>query len=275
MDTTLAAPDLAAGQFEKISALVYQACGINLRAGKEELVRSRLSKRLRELALPRFEDYVRYIERDASGRELAFMVDALTTNKTSFFRESPHFDCLRDLVLPALAAQGAPIRLWSAGCSSGEEPYSIAMFLLERLGQERCRNVRILATDLCERALAKAQAGVYPEAAAADVPALLRHKYMTLSGPRGRQQCVVGDSVRSLVRFARLNLMDDWPMKGPFDVIFCRNVMIYFDKPTQQALVERFRELLPPGGYLFVGHSESLASSARGFRPVQPAVYVR
>ena len=261
--------ELAPEQFRDISRTVYDVAGIQLRPGKEGLVRSRLAKRLRALGLTTYDDYLARVAGDASGRELSEMVDALTTNKTNFFREPAHFDFLRGRVLPALPAGGA-VRIWSAGCSTGEEPYTLGMVLHEALPDLARRDVKILATDISSRVLAQAKAGRYVEAVAADVPPELLRRHFTRV-PGGTWE--VGASLRDLVTFARLNLMEPWPMRGPFQAIFCRNVMIYFDKPTQQRLVARYYDLLAPGGHLFVGHSESLSGITHGFSYVQPAVY--
>ncbi|MGZ8471413.1 MAG: CheR family methyltransferase, partial [Gemmatirosa sp.] len=208
---------------------------------------------------------------------LAEMVDLLTTNKTSFFREAAHFDFLRDRLLPSLGP--GPVRIWSAGCSSGEEPYTLAMVIRGLWPDAERRDVKILATDISKRVLATAAAGVYPDALLEDVPHdLLRRHWMRASRedvarPGAAGGWRAGDSLRSLITFAPLNLMGAWPMRGPFQAIFCRNVMIYFDKATQQALVNRYYDLLAPGGHLFVGHSESLSALSHGFSYVQPAVY--
>ena len=263
--------ELAPAQFQDISRTVYDVAGIQLRPGKEGLVRSRLAKRLRALGLATYEEYLARVAGDASGRELAEMVDALTTNKTNFFREPAHFTFLRERVLPALPAS-APLRIWSAGCSTGEEPYTLAMTLHEALPDLARRDVRILATDISSRVLAQARAGRYPDAVAGDVPPELLRRYFARV-PGGAWEA--GASLRDLIAFARLNLMEAWPMRGPFQAIFCRNVMIYFDKPTQQELVARYYEMLAPGGHLFVGHSESLSGIAHRFTYVQPAVYRR
>ena len=262
-------------QFEKISQLLYRLCGINLRTGKEELVKARLVKRLRFLGMESFDEYLRLIEEDPCGEELALMVDALTTNKTSFFREPEHFEYLRQEVLPALGQNRARMRFWSAGCSSGEEPFSLAMLLREELPGLDRQDVRILATDISVETLGKAREAVYDEEILKDVPALLLQKYFTCTKSKPPRTYKAKESIRKMIYFSRLNLMDAWPMRGPFDVIFCRNVMIYFDKPTQERLVNCFFELLAPGGYLFVGHSESLAYVSHKFSYVKPAVYVR
>lgn len=273
--TELMAIELSQRQFEKISELTYRICGISLQAGKEGLVKSRLTKRLRALGMVDFDQYLKHLETDSTRQELAIMVDTLTTNKTSFFREAQHFDYLRSQILPYLATRERRLRLWSAGCSSGEEPYSLAITLKESLAPKDNWDARILATDISRRVLQKAKEAVYDQEAVAGVPAPWLTKYFTCVRPQAPRSYQVNSDVRQLVRLAQLNLMGEWPMRGPFDAIFCRNVMIYFDKPTQQRLVQRFWELLAPGGHLFVGHSESLTGSVHSFRYVQPAVYVK
>lgn len=244
-----------------------------MREGKEGLVRARLAKRLRMLNLPDFTAYLKFVETEPSRREFAEMIDALTTNKTSFLREASHFDYLRDAVFPLLKG---PVRIWSAGCSSGEEPYTLAMLANESIRDISTRDVRILATDLSHRVLATAKAATYPVETMADVPTAWMQKYWTRThDSQGRDVYEAGKPLRRLVHLAKLNLMERWPMQGPFDAILCRNVMIYFDKATQQQLIERYWALLRPGGHLFVGHSESLTGLTHRFRYVQPAVYVR
>jgi chemotaxis protein methyltransferase CheR len=266
-----AAVELGAEHFRKISALVYQRAGINLKQGKEALVRARLMKRLRRLRMERVQDYLELIESDRGGEEIAALIDVMTTNKTSFFREMDHFDFLRERVLPGL--RGPRLRFWSAACSSGEEPYSLAMLLCECLPGIARMDVRILATDISLRMLDKARRAVYPAQAAAELPAPVYRRYLP-AAPGGRgAEVQVAPEAAGLVHFAYLNLMDPWPMRGPFQVIFCRNVMIYFDRDTQQRLVNRFWDYLGEGGFLFVGHSEGLSAIKHRFRYVRPAVY--
>jgi len=265
--------EISPAQFARITDVLHAHAGIRMREGKEGLVRARLAKRLRKLNLPDFDAYFDFVEREPSRREFAEMIDALTTNKTSFLREASHFDFLRDAVFPTLKG---PVRIWSAGCSSGEEPYTLAMLANESFSDINTRDVRILATDLSHRVLATAKAATYPAENMSDVPSAWMQKYWTRQrDPQGRETCEAGKPLRRLVHFAKLNLMERWPMQGPFDAILCRNVMIYFDKATQQQLVERYWELLRPGGHLFVGHSESLTGLTHRFRYVQPAAYVK
>ena len=259
-------------QFQALSTLVRQTCGINLHEGKVGLVHTRLAGRLRELGNLDIDTYLARLAAPGGELEAARLVDALTTNKTGFFREPRHFDLLRGL-LPELRRQRWRLSVWSAGCSSGEEPYTLALVLLDVLGPGA--DVRILATDISARMLACARQGVYSAEALEPVPPALRQRYFTyVPGPAPRRYAI-SPEVKRLVHFARLNLMDPWPMRGEFDLICCRNVMIYFDNDTQQRLVQRFRDRLVPGGYLFTGHSESLAGLQHDFRYLQPAVYRR
>jgi chemotaxis protein methyltransferase CheR len=264
---------LSSKQFDKISKLVYQISGIDLHEGKEELVKARLLKRLRHLKISNFDHYLKYMVNDKSGVEVGAMVDVLTTNKTHFFRESEHLEFLRDEIVPELS--GGPIRIWSAGCSSGEEPYSIAITLCEAIRDSEKRDIRILATDISDRMMEKARQGIYDEETLKPLPPMFKHKYFknveTRIGHSHRYQ--VCSRLQSMVSFAKLNLMEEWPMRGLFDAIFCRNVMIYFDKPTQEKLVKRFWSMLREGGYLLVGHSESLTFMAHDYRYLKPAVY--
>ena len=264
-------PGLRSADFQRISDLLYAASRITLQDGKEELVKSRLLKRMRALGIGSFGEYLARVESDPA--EKYQMVDLLTTNKTSFFREDAHFDFLKTRVLPGIT--GGRLRIWSAGCSSGEEPCTIAMVLREHYASGPQPDARILATDLSKRVLARAEAGIYDEEVLRDVPPQLTQKYFDCVETRKPRRYSARPALRSLITFAPLNLMEDWPMKGPFDVIFCRNVMIYFDKPTQERLVNRFYGLLKPGGYLFSGHSESLAGMNHNFRYVQPAVHLK
>jgi chemotaxis protein methyltransferase CheR len=262
-------------QFEEISSMVHQLAGIHLHDGKKELVKARLAKRIRQLQLRNLDEYVAYVRGDTSGRELVAMLDALSTNLTYFFREPKHFDFLRDEMIPKLIEKRKKIRLWSSGCSSGEEPYSIAMLLRETVPSPASVDMRILATDLSTRVLAVACRGEYSQESFHDTPPRLVQKYFEVVQTQPQRIYKVLPSLRNLIHFARLNLMEPWPMKGPFDVIFCRNVMIYFDKPTQNQLVNRYYDLLADGGALLLGHSESLTGTNHRFKYHQPATYVK
>ena len=265
--------ELSDRQFKEVGDIIYRECGIVLKSGKEALVRARLTKRLRALKMENFSRYLKYLQDDKGREELGFLVDVMTTNKTSFFREMAHFDFLGETVLPKLT--GRRLRFWSAACSSGEEPFSLAMFLLDRMPDLGARDVKILATDISPTILAKAGKAVYEEGMLLDLPSTFLRKYFVKFGNGNIPAYQVKRDVRKMVRIAKLNLLHSWPMKGAFNIIFCRNVMIYFDRPTQQRLVNRFWEILEPGGYLFVGHSEGMSGVKHKFRYVQPATYVK
>lgn len=263
---------LTPDQFGTLSALVHRSSGIHLHQGKLGLVQSRLAGRLRELDTSDVDMYLAGLAAPGGEVEVARLVDALTTNKTGFFREPQHFTLLRSL-LPELQQDGRRLTVWSAGCSSGEEAYTLALVLADAIGTDA--DIRILATDISARMIERARAAVYTEDAIEPVHPLLRQRWIRCVQPRHPRSYEIAPEVRNLVRFARLNLMGPWPMRGTFDLICCRNVMIYFDKATQQTLVQRFAEKLRPGGYLFTGHSESLAGLEHTFHYVRPAVYQR
>jgi len=263
---------LRGSEFAKIRKLAYDTFGLDLKAGKETLVSTRLAREIRQSGCATFDQYYRRVVEDRSGESLISLIDALTTNHTAFFREPPHFDFLRERFLPGHAGRGN-IDIWSAACSSGEEPYSIAMCLLEELGAASKQRVRILATDISTRVLGKASRGVYPAERFEGMPALQLRRHFLRGEGRWEGWCRVKKDVRDLVEFRRLNLLDPLSQAGCFGLIFCRNVMIYFDKPTQQRVVRRLAGCLSPGGYLFTGHSESLTGIEHGLRYVQPAVY--
>jgi len=262
---------LSQKHFQRICEIVYRSCGINLKSGKEALVRSRLMKRLRAVRVNSVQDYLDYIENADGQEELALFIDVMTTNKTSFFREFEHFNYLRDHVLPSLKCNR--LRFWSAACSSGEEPYTLAIWLREYVPDIDKRDALILATDISKRMLEKARQAIYPIENLKDLPSPQFKKYFSKLNGQHAGSCRITDDVRRLVRLAWLNLLESWPMKGPFNVIFCRNVMIYFDRPTQQQLINRFWDLLEPGGFLFVGHSEGLSAINHKFRYMRPATY--
>lgn len=266
--------------FRRISDMIYKHCGINLHAGKKELVRARLAKRLRLLNIRTFPEYIDHALNDSSGDEFTNLVDSLSTNLTSFFRENQHFEYLKKNFLPGIIADKSKagdrvIRAWSAGCSSGEEPYSIAITLLEAIKMDRGLGAKILATDISTQILAKAKAGVYDPERVAPVLPELKNRYLTSEKEGNRKVFKAGKALRDIIFFGHLNLMDEWPIKVPLDFIFCRNVMIYFDKPTQERLVNRYWQMLNSGGLLFTGHSESLTGINHKFRYVQPTIYVK
>jgi len=254
-------PDLpmADEDFAFIAKLIKKCAGISLGPQKRNMVYARLSHRLRQLRLKNFGEYRAYLESVAGESEIGILVNALTTNYTKFFRESHHFDHLAEEFIPAVVRKGLAtgrrrLRIWSAGCASGEEPYSIAMTLRQGFPDLDQWEAYVLATDIDTNALDEGVAGTYGAKQVADIPELLRAKYMR---PAAGDRFRVSGRLRSLTAFKWLNLIEDWPMKGPFDAIFCRNVIIYFDRHTQESVVKRFTNLLAVGGILYLGHSES------------------
>lgn len=270
--------------FRKISDLVYEHCGINLHAGKKELVRARLAKRLRCGNFKTFSDYMKHVMADSTGKEFSILIDSLSTNLTSFFREGQHFEFLRERFLPSLmerkrAKRDFRIRAWSAGCSSGEESYSVAITLLDAVQGQGRWDIKILATDISTSVLEAAKTGIYDKQRVEPLSPIQRQRYFRTSHTTENQKVFeVNQNLRDIVIFKYLNLMGSWPIdtrRGGLDFIFCRNVMIYFDKPTQRRLVNRFWDLLSPGGILFTGHSESLTGIEHKFRYVQPTIYAK
>jgi chemotaxis protein methyltransferase CheR len=265
-------------EFLLFKKLVYDKCGINLHEGKKELVRSRLAKRLREHNFSRFEEYYEYLMADDTGNELVQMLDAISTNLTSFFREPKHFDFLREEVLPGFLSPAgkAPVRglnLWSAGCSSGEEPYTISICLREFMeGRERF-DYTILATDISTRVLSTATNGVYPLNQVRNLSKQIMKRHFQQGRGKWAQHVRLKREIRNLIKFQRFNLMEPFPKTDYFHVIFCRNVMIYFDRQIQQQVVNKFYDALVPGGYLFIGHSESLMGAQHQFQYIRPTIY--
>jgi chemotaxis protein methyltransferase CheR len=262
---------LSEREFSRIKSRVYKVAGISLSDAKRTLVVSRLSKIVRALELGSFDDYVDYLEKGASASDGQDFVNALTTNLTRFYREDHHFDHLKTYVggLISERPRGQKLRIWSAGCSTGQEPYTIGMDLLGAFPELKRWDFKILATDIDTAVIAKAARGIYPE-----------NELSGLSGERARPFQKLNDgtvqvpqAARELVSFKPLNLIAEWPMKGPFDAIFCRNVAIYFDKPTQGAVFGRFGKLLAPEAFLYIGHSENLGSGGEGFRLVGKTIY--
>ena len=259
-----------AEHFRVISSRVYEFSGIRLPEAKREMVYARLARRLRALRLGSFDDYLRFLELEPA--EWEHCTNALTTNVTSFFREGHHFEVLAAHAR-ATAGDVEPLRVWSAGCSSGEEPYSIAMALAETMPGG---HFEVVATDIDTQVLAHARDGIYPLGAVAALAAERQKRFFLRGSGRFHGRARVRPELAAKVSFGRLNLMDrDWPLDGRFDAIFCRNVMIYFDKPTQRRLIERFWERLKPAGLFFAGHAESLLDNGRHFRLRGQTVYVR
>lgn len=263
--------------FEALRKLVKDLTGINLSEQKRELVYGRLARRLRTLGLQTFAEYRDLLSSDG-GREISELCNAITTNLTAFFREGHHFDYLREQVLKPLASESAPtrrVRIWSAGCSTGEEAYSLAMTVIEALPDLRRWDVKILATDLDSDVLERAQRGIY---AAERVRALGPQRLSRFFVERRAREGLcyeVTPELTALITFKQLNLMHHLPMKGPLDAIFCRNVVIYFDKDTQRELFARVAYLQRPGDLLFLGHSESLFKVSESYAPIGKTVYRR
>lgn len=259
--------------FEQFKDLVYQKSGITLGPQKVALVSARIAKRMRALGLHSHEDYLHYVVGDESTVELVHLLDSISTNVTSFYREPVHFDLLADLVREWRVQSQPRFRIWCAASSTGEEPYTLAMTVLEALGGPHS-DFRLLATDISTRVLETARRGVYSASKVDPIPRALLQKYFRKVDAGYEPAYEANDELKRIVSFNRLNLSEPpFPMKGPFDVVFCRNVMIYFDNEVRRKLVLEISRLLKPGGYLMIGHSESLSGIVSPLTLVQPAVY--
>ena len=265
--------------FERVARIALSAAGLTIPESKRTMVQSRLSRRLKVAGLSSFEKYLDHVEGGDGARELEQMVSALTTNVSHFFREDHHFATLRESVFPQMVArarQGGKVRIWSAGCSTGQEPFTIAMVLFEAEPKIDALDVRILATDIDQKVLAVARTGQYDERQMHPVPDALRSRYFEMVRQRGEPNYVAAERLKKIIRFRPLNLIDPWPMRGTFDVIFCRNVVIYFSEETQATLWPRFHSVLAPGGWFFLGHSERIHDANRiGFDTVGVTTYRR
>jgi chemotaxis protein methyltransferase CheR len=257
--------ELKEADFKKIADILYNFAGIYITESKKELVRTRIAKRMGEINISSFEDYLKLVDED--NKERYMMIDILTTNKTDFFREMEHFKFMRENIFPNY--HNKKLTIWSAGCSYGKEPYSIAVEINEYFNGET--NKRILATDISKRMIDAAKLGIYDEEDAKEMGEYF-HKYFDIYN-KSKNLYKVKDVLKNYVSFAVLNLMDSWSMKGLFAIIFCRNVMIYFERATQEKLINRFYDIISCGGYLFVGHSESLNSLNHNYKYIKPAIY--
>jgi chemotaxis protein methyltransferase CheR len=261
--------------FARVQTFVKRQSGIDLGEAKRMLVYGRLAKRLRQLGLTDFRSYLDLVE-EGSSDEPKRMLNAITTNVTEFFRENHHFELLEHRVIPDLLERNARdrrIRIWSAGCSTGEEPYSIALVLSTLFSASSGWDVKVLATDIDSDVLAHAEKGEYPYSKIAKLPVEAKRQGF-LKGTGGQSETVrVKEDLRKFITFRQLNLLEPWPMQGAFDLIFCRNVVIYFDAPTKAKLIGRFLTTLTPTGYLFVGHSESLVGVQTGLRTLGPTAH--
>ena len=266
-------------EFQLFRSLIFEKSGITLNEGKKELVRTRLGSKLRKGGFGSFRDYYNHVLDDRTGEELVTLLDAISTNLTSFFREINHFHYLRKNIIPEIMERkkndsAKEIRAWSAGCSSGEEPYSLAFTLADMLQNDRNWGVKLLATDISTKVLARAARGVYSEEQVKTVPKEMASKFFDRAVEDGDRLYKVRPEIKSLIQFKRFNLMTPtFPFKRGFDFIFCRNVMIYFDKPTQQTLINKYYGALSEGGYLMIGHSESLTGVQHRFKYMQPTIY--
>lgn len=276
-DTASLGPVLRDREFDFIRHVIAQNAGIVLGPNKHQLVQGRLARRLRELGLPSYEAYCDHV-RESGPEELVGLINALTTNVTAFFRENHHFEAMTSYMLPEALQRNQKsrrVRIWSAGCSTGEEPYCLAMMVDECVPAAARWDVKILATDIDSDVVNFAQRGVYGmDRLSAVSPERLRRAFRKGTGPNAGQ-VKVRSELASLVSFRALNLMQSWPMTGLFDLIFCRNVMIYFDQATREKLVSRFAAQLAPGGYLCLGHSESIHPGTAPFRLVGKTIYCK
>lgn len=269
---------LSGKDFARLSSFIYEQCGIKMPPAKKTMLEARLQKRLRALSCPSFSDYCDYLFSSEGLRdELVMMVDLVTTNKTDFFREPDHFAYLVNTVLPEWMVKTGgrrPFNIWSAGCSTGEEPYTLTMVLSEAAASIAGFSFQIMATDISTRVLEKARRAVYDEDRIDPIPLQLRRKYLLRSKDRTSPLVRIAPELRSKVRFSRLNFMDsDFGFREQLDVIFCRNVIIYFDRKTQEQLLNKFHSHLRPGGWIFMGHSETLNGLDVPLVQVHPTVY--
>jgi chemotaxis protein methyltransferase CheR len=273
----LAVPQLELSEFQRISNYIQQECGIRLGIEKKVMVESRLQSRLRVLGLSAFNEYISLVfDSGNNNPEIYHMIDKITTNKTDFFREAIHFEYLNENVLPEFYnhQSGNPFRVWSAGCSSGEEPFTIAMVIEEFKEQNPGFNYSILGTDLSSSMVEKAKTAIYSDQKAEQIPSLLRKKYLLKSIDRDHKRIRIAPEIRQNVFFERANLIkDSLSGYGTFEVIFCRNVLIYFDRQTQLKVVESLCQQLLPGAYLFVGHSEALTNLDLPLKQIKPSLY--
>ncbi|MRR58200.1 MAG: chemotaxis protein CheR [Deltaproteobacteria bacterium] len=271
---------LSEREYRRLSAFIEDICGIKMSGAKKTMLETRLRKRLRTLDLAGYADYVEYLfSPQGMERELVEMINVVTTNKTDFFREPGHFDYLTEKAIPELLRRSSPdygrkLRVWSAGCSTGEEPYTLAMVLNEFASSRPAFRFSILATDICTTVLEKGKLAIYEQERIAQVAPDLRRKYFLRSKDRQRGLVRVAPELRSAVRFRRLNFMDEnFALTEPMEIIFCRNVIIYFDRATQEALINKFCDCLTPGGFLFLGHSETLSGLQVPLVQVNSTIY--
>ncbi|MFA5479207.1 MAG: protein-glutamate O-methyltransferase [Candidatus Muiribacteriota bacterium] len=265
--------------FKKICNIVYDKSGINLKDGKEALVSARISKRIRALKLNDFDEYMHFLENDNTGEEVSSLIDVITTNVTSFFREKSSLDSAAEYLEKWIENSQKTIKIWSAACSSGEEPYTLAMIIDDILKSKNKHfsDIKILATDISTTILQKAIDGVYAKEKLENIPPALKNRYFSKnSASRNCNLYKVNDVLRKYIIFRQFNLKtEQYPLKGPIDMIFCRNVMIYFDNETRATIVKKMHDLLKPGGIFVVGNAESLSGRTGNFKLIKPAVYIK
>ena len=269
-------PVLGQKDFETFRSYLYAELGLSIAPSKLGMLQARLQKRLRALEMQSFKEYARHLfSESGKASEFPHLADVVTTNTTEFFREAKHFDYLITRLLPQWVADnsGKVFSVWSAGCSSGEEPYTLAMLLSQYSDQCRGFNFTVLATDISCAMLEKAIRAVYPDDRIAKIPPEMRKKYLLRSKDPRKELVRIAPEVRSMVRFRRLNFMETFDLGERLEVIFCRNVLIYFDRPTQEKLIRKFCTHLGKGGHLFIGHSESLAGMSLPLKQMAPAIY--
>ncbi len=275
--------DLTPELFDKFCKYVYEKARISLGKNKMELVRARFGKVIRQRRMSGFREYFNWIHADTTGEALREVMNAISTNLTSFFRENEHFVFLAKNLIPELeknpaARMGGKIRLrgWSAGCSTGEEVYTISITLAEAIARREEWDIKLLATDIDTEVVAHGQRGIYGTDRVAGIqPQIIKKYFEPAVDEKGKPAYRIKEPLRRLVAFRHLNLFSDWPFKNKFNFIFCRNVMIYFDRPTQEGLINRYYDNLAHGGYLFIGHSESLSGVNHRFEYVKPTVYLK
>ncbi|GMT48652.1 MAG: chemotaxis protein methyltransferase [bacterium] len=268
--------ELADVEYKRLCDLIHKESGINLQEGKKEMMIARLASTFRSRDITSYGDYYDLVVNDESGNELSYLLNAISTNKTYFFREEKHFAYLNETLLPEIISykkKNDSLSLWSAGCSSGEEAYSIAMTLKEYHPALRPINPRILATDISTKVLRKARTAIYPKKECSNIPHSLMTKYFQLGVGKWRDHLRVKSDLQDVIEFERFNLLNNPSKLGLFDIIFCRNVLIYFNPKVQEEIITGFYNQLKPKGYLIIGHSESLFNINHLFKYIKPTIF--
>lgn len=271
-----ASQELTDSTFNKIRQVVYDKSGISLGNNKQALVRARVAKRMRNLDITTYDNYIEYVMGETTGIELEHMLDAISTNTTHFYREDSHFELMRTIIKDWIKNDGMKrLRIWCAASSTGEEPYTLAIETLEAIGNDQV-NTKILATDIAPSVLKTAMTGSYSEEKVATIPDHLKNHYFDRTKWNDEYMYKVKQILKDLLLFRQMNLsVTPYALKNQVDMIFCRNVMIYFDRSLRSRLVEEFKRLIRPGGYLFVGHAESITAFSKGFKCIKPSIYIR